>query len=53
MKNPNVHTQKEIRNAIKWGLAKNVSNADPKEFKGHKFNKIWVSKGVYGMNVDS
>ena len=42
--------QKELRRLAQIGVARDVTNADPELFKGHEFEKIAVSKGVYGMN---
>lgn len=42
--------QKELRRLVQIGAARDVTNADTKLFKGHKFEKIAVSRGVYGIN---
>lgn len=42
--------QKELRRLAQIGAARDVTNADPELFKGHEFEKIAVSRGIYGIN---
>lgn len=42
--------QKELRRLVQIGAARDVTNADTELFKGHEFEKIAVSHGIYGIN---
>lgn len=42
--------QKELRRLVQIGAARDVTNADIELFKGHEFEKIAVSRGIYGIN---
>lgn len=42
--------QKELRRLAQIGIARDVTNADTELFKGHEFEKIAVSRGIYGIN---
>ena len=42
--------QKELRRLAQIGAARDVTNADTELFKGHEFEKIAVSCGIYGIN---
>lgn len=42
--------QKELRRLVQIGAARDVTNADVELFKGHEFEKIAVSRGIYGIN---
>ena len=44
------YTQKELREICRIGMAENITNKEPHEYAGRRFEKIGYSRGVYGLN---